>query len=307
MTSKPFINRLILLLGLISIPSFGQQDAQYTQYMYNTMSINAAYAGQREVLSIVGLHRSQWVGIDGAPQTQTLGIHSPLRNERIGIGLSIINDQLGPARETYASGSFSYSILLNSYDTKLSLGINAGFHLLKTDWSKGKYQNPDIAFNENLNLFSPIIGAGLYLHSRKWYAGISVPNLITTKHYSDFQESLATESLHFFLIGGYVLDLTENTKFKPSFLIKAVFGSPVIADLSANFLLYDKLTLGVAWRWDDSISALAGFQVTKNLYIGYAYDLTTTGLKNYNSGSHEIMLRFELLQKNKRLLSPRFF
>jgi type IX secretion system PorP/SprF family membrane protein len=297
---------ITIVLALVINMSFAQQDPQYTQYMYNTMSVNPAYAGQREVLSVTGLHRTQWVGIDGAPQTQTLGIHAPLRNERVGLGLSIVNDKLGPASETYVSANFSYTIPVNDNDTKLSFGLKGGFHLLDTDWSKGQFQNPDAVFQENINLFSPTVGAGLYLHSYKWYLGLSVPNFITTEHYDDFQESVAAERLHYFLIGGYVFDLSENTKLKPAFLVKGVSGAPLIADVSANFLFHEKLTLGVAWRWDDSVSGLAGFQLTEGLYIGYAYDLTTTALNNYNSGSHEIMLRFEL-QKLGRILSPRFF
>ena len=155
-------------------------------------------------------------------------------------------------------------------------------------------------------MVSPTIGAGVYLHSDNWYVGLSVPDFITTKHYDDYQESIAEERLHYYLIAGYVFDINRNLKFKPATLLKAVTGAPLIADISGNLLFRDKLTLGLAWRWDDSISALAGFQISDGLYIGYAYDLTTTALKNYNSGSHEIMLRFEL-QKAGRLLSPRFF
>jgi len=286
--------------------SFAQQDPQYTQYMYNTMSVNPAYAGQREALSITGLHRTQWVGIDGAPKTQTFGIHAPLRNERIGLGLSVVNDKLGPATETYVSANFSYTIPVNDNATKLSFGLKGGFNLLDTDWSKGRFQNPDVVFNENISLFSPSVGAGFYLHSRKWYVGLSVPNFLTTDYYDDYQESVAAEKLHYFLIAGYVFDLSETTKFKPATLVKAVSGAPIIADVSANLLFNNKFTLGLSWRWDDSVSGLAGLQVTNGLYIGYAYDATTNNLNNYNSGTHEIMLRFEL-QKIGRILSPRFF
>jgi type IX secretion system PorP/SprF family membrane protein len=296
---------VVLIFFTITIVN-AQQDPQYTQYMYNTMSVNPAYAGQREVLSITGLYRTQWVGIDGAPKTQTLGIHAPLRNDKIGLGLSIVNDALGPATESYIDANFSYTIQISDNNTKLSFGVKAGMHLLETDWSKGRYRDPDNVFNENISLFSPTIGAGFYLHNRNWYVGLSVPNFITTKHYDDFQESVAAERINYYLIAGYVFDLSDNTKLKPAALLKAVSGAPIIADVSANFLFNDKLTLGLAYRWDDAISGLAGFQVTDGLYLGYAYDATTTNLNNYNSGSHEIMLRFEL-QKLGRILSPRFF
>lgn len=302
---KGFI--LAVFAILFSLELSAQQDPQYTQYMYNTMSVNSAYAGQREVLSATALYRTQWVGIDGAPKTITFGIHSPLRNDRIGLGLNIVSDQLGPAQETSIDANFSYTIPMDEMDElKLSFGIKAGLHILDTDWSKGIFQYPDRLFNDNLSLLSPTIGAALYLHSEKWYVGLSVPNFFKSEHYDGIQESIATERLHFFLIGGYVFNLNQTIKLKPAFLLKGVSGAPLIADLSLNALFNDKLTLGLGYRWDDSISGLAGFQINDGLFIGYAYDLTTTGLGNYNSGSHEIMLRFELQQLG-RIISPRFF
>ena len=298
---------ILVFITLLSLKSVAQQDPQYTQYMYNTMSVNPAYAGQRDVLSASGLYRTQWVGIDGAPKTVTFGIHSPLENNRLGLGLNIVSDQLGPATETSMDANFSYTSPMDILgETELSFGVKAGLHLLDTDWSKGIYRNPDAAFNENVNLISPTLGAGLYLHDNNWYLGLAVPNFLTTNHYDDFQESLATERIHYFLIGGYVFDVSYDTKLKPAFLVKAVSGAPIIADLSINALIKDSFTLGLAYRWDDSVSGLVGFQVSDGLYIGYAYDLTTTNLNNYNSGSHEIMLRFELRSAGK-ILSPRFF
>lgn len=303
------INGLILVVftALLSFKAQAQQDPQYTQYMYNTMSVNAGYAGQRDVLSATALYRTQWVGIDGSPKTVTFGIHSPLRNERIGLGLNIVSDQIGPAQETSIDANVSYTIPVDEAgDLELSFGLKGGLHILDTDWSKGIFQNNDNLFNENINLTSPTLGAGLYLHSQKWYLGASVPNILDTDHYDDFEESIATERLHYFLIGGYVFDLSETTKLKPAFLVKGVTGAPLIADLSVNALFNDKFTLGLAYRWDDSVSGLAGFQINPGLFIGYAYDATTTALNNYNSGTHEIMLRFELQQIGK-ILSPRFF
>lgn len=299
---------ILTVLALLVIPSESnaQQDPQYTHYMYNTLSINPAYAGQRETLSIVGLHRTQWVGINGAPQTQSLGIHSPLRNERIGLGLNIVSDALGPARESFVDGNFSYTVPLSDNGTQLSFGLKIGWHNINVDWSRGLYQNPDALFNQNISQNALIAGAGLYLSNRDWYLGVSAPNFITTEHYDDFQESLATERLHYFIHGGYVFDVSATTKLKPAFLVKAVSGAPIIADISLNALFNDRLTLGLAWRWDDSIAALAGIQVTEGLYVGYGYDLTTSDLNNYNSGTHELILRFEL-QKIGRILSPRFF
>lgn len=310
MIKKASLIKYLILVGftvLLGANIEAQQDPQYTQYMYNTMSVNAAYAGQRDVLSAAALYRTQWVGIDGAPETITFGIHAPLKNERIGLGLNVVSDKLGPAQETSIDANVSYSIPLDYYgDTELVFGLKGGLHLLDTDWSKGVFQNIDRLFNENIDLISPVFGAALYLHSDKWYIGASIPNVVATQHYDDFQESIATERLHYFLIGGYVFDLNETTKLKPSFFAKGVVGAPLIADLSVNALFSNRFTLGLAYRWDDSVSGLLGFQVNKGLFLGYAYDATTTALNNYNSGTHEIMLRFEL-QKIGKILSPRFF
>jgi type IX secretion system PorP/SprF family membrane protein len=307
MIQKSLLKKLtILLISLVVTITFAQQDPQYTQYMYNTMSVNSGYTGQRDVLSITALYRTQWIGVPGAPKTQTISAHSPLRNKKLGLGISIVNDQLGPANETYFDANFSYTIPVSESGTKLSFGVKGGFHLLETDWSKGLYQDPDQAFEEDISLFSPTIGMGLYLHSDKWYLGASIPNFITTDHYDDFIESVAEERLHYYFIGGYVFNLSKSVKLKPAFLVKAVKGAPVIADLSGNLMFNDKLTLGLAYRWDDSVSALAGFQISEGLFIGYAFDNTTTNLKNFNSGTHEIMLRFEL-KKVGKILSPRFF
>jgi type IX secretion system PorP/SprF family membrane protein len=271
------------------------------------MSVNPAYAGQRETLSITGLYRTQWVGVDGAPETFTFGVHSPLRNERVGLGLSIVNDAIGPVNEFNVNANFSYTIPLDNRYTMLSFGVKGGFHLLTSDWSEGiQQQLGDPTFADNLNVFSPTVGAGLYLHTRKWYVGLSVPNFLDTEHFDNAQISIAKERMNYYLIAGYVFDIDDKLKFKPSTFVKAVSGAPIVVDVSANFLYNEKLTLGAAWRWDDSVSALAGFQISNSLYVGYAYDATTTNLSNYNSGSHEIVLRFEL-QKSGRMLSPRFF
>lgn len=290
----------------MSLEVCSQQDSQYTQYIYNTMSVNSAYTGQRKVLSYLGLYRTQWVGIDGAPKTLTFGIHSPLKNENLGMGISIVSDQLGPIREDYINLNFSYTIRLNR-STELSFGLKGGLHNLSSDFSRGNsFQNTDVAFNENISLFSPTIGAGLYLHSTRGYLGLSAPNFLTTEHYNDYKESLASERLHLFLIGGYVFNIDNDIKLKPAFLIKAVSGAPLIADLSINAMFNNRFVFGLAYRWDDSLSGLTGLQVNKTLFIGYAYDYNTSIGNKYTGGTHEVLLRFELQQINK-ILSPRFF
>lgn len=286
--------------------SFGQQDPQFTNYMYNTMSVNSAYAGSRGHLTLLGLHRTQWVGLDGAPTSQSFSIDSPV-GRNVGLGFSVVNDRLGPSDEFYIDANFSYTINLTQ-ERRLSFGIKGGGRLLNIDWSRGGSQNPDIVFQQNIvNRFLPTVGLGLYLHSDKSYLGISVPNFLTDEHYDEIQESVAAERLHFFFIGGTVLDLSASTKFKPAFLVKHVVGAPLIFDLSANFMFNDNFRLGAAYRWDDSVSGLLGFQLSPQLLVGYAYDYTLTELTNFNTGTHELLLRFELKTREKQLKSPRFF
>lgn len=304
---KSQIKKIVGLLIVMSVyTSFAQQDPQFTNYMYNTMSVNSAYAGSRGHLTIFGLHRSQWVGLDGAPQSQSFSIDSPV-GKNVGLGLSLVTDRLGPSDETYLDGNFSYTINLSN-SRRLSFGAKLGGRLLNIDWSRGSTQNPDAVFQQNVNnKFLPTIGAGIYLHSDKSYLGLSVPNFLTNEHYDEVQESLAAERLHFFLIGGTVMDISESTKFKPAFFVKHVVGAPLIFDVSANFMFNDNLRLGVAYRWDDSVSGLIGLQLTPKILVGYSYDYTTTDLQQFNNGTHEIMIRFELISKDRKLKSPRFF
>lgn len=299
----------ITLLGLFfAMICNAQQEPGYTQYMYNTMTVNSAYAGSTGSLEAVLLHRSQWTGIDGAPQTQAFTIHSPLRNERVGLGLSLVNDKLGPSSELYLDANFSYTVAL-SQETKLAFGLKAGARMMNIDWTKGRYYNQvDPLLNNNINdKINPSLGAGLFLHTEKWYLGASVPNFIRGDYYDDIQESVVSERLHYYFMGGYVFDLSDHLKFKPAFLVKTVSGAPITADISANFLIQEKFTIGASHRWDDSVSALLGFQITGSLFIGYAFDYSVTELNKYNDGSHEFILRYQLQKSPKQIKSPRFF
>ena len=301
------------MVTLVAASSYAQQDSQFTNYMYNTININPAYAGSRGVLSIFGLHRNQWVGLDGSPLTNTLSINSPINNSNFGIGLSVVNDRIGPSDENSFSLDISYSVK-TSETYKLSFGVKATANLLNIDFTKLNIYNPGDALSQyNVdNKFSPNVGAGVYLHSNKTYLGLSVPNFLETSHFvkgeSSFTaNSVASERMHFYLIGGHVFDLSGNVKFKPAVLTKMVQGAPLQVDLSANFLFNDKFSLGAAYRWDAAASLLAGFQVSNSWFIGYGYDMEVTKLANYNSGSHEFFLRYELFKNYDKVVSPRFF
>ncbi|MEY8847788.1 type IX secretion system membrane protein PorP/SprF [Psychroserpens sp. XS_ASV72] len=298
---------IIVFILFSSWMGVAQQLPQFTQYMYNTISINPAYAGSRETLSVVGLHRSQWVGLEGGPTTQTLSVHAPLRNDKIGLGLSFINDELGYQNFSYLYGDFSYTIRVTE-NSELAFGIKAGFtsYALDPDFQLSEANDPVIFGFEDR--WKPNIGTGVYWHSNRWYLGLSAPRILNTDYTGDENfESL--ERISYYFTGGYVFDLSENTKFKPAMLLKATNGAPLSYDLTANFLFYEKFWVGAAYRFNEQAGALGGiadFQVSKQLRIGYAYEYPISDLRPYTSGTHEVLLMFEIF-KSKRIKSPRYF
>ncbi len=302
------MKRLTLFVFLFfSIVCSAQQDAQFTQYMYNTISVNPAYAGSRGVLSVFGLYRTQWIGLDGAPETSTFSINTPLNSSNLGLGVSLVNDKIGPTNENTLSADLSYSIP-TSETFKLSFGIKASANIFNLDVSKLSFEDQgDPQFQDLNNKFTPNIGAGVYWHSDKAYLGFSIPNFIETNRYDDNDTAIFKDKINYYFMAGYVFDLNYDIKFKPAVLTKMVQGAPLQVDVSGNFMFYEKFTVGLAYRWSASVSAMAGFQVSDGLYIGYGYDHETTNLKKYNSGSHEIFLRFEFLKNYGKMTSPRFF
>lgn len=308
MNTKYTIHLLFCLL--LSCLVQAQQDSQYTQYMYNTINVNPAYAGSRGVTSIFLLHRTQWVGLDGAPVTNTASINKPIRDGNLGYGVSFVNDRIGVSDENTISVDFSYSVE-TSDEYKLSFGIKATANILSVDYSRLTIRHPDdVLLSQQANIdnrLSPNFGAGVYFNSDKNYIGLSVPNFLETKHYDDNVSSLATKRMHFYLIAGSVFDLNTTLKFKPALMAKMVQGAPLQVDISANFLFNEKFFIGAAYRWSAALSGMVGFQVSDSWFIGYSYDAETTKLANYNSGSHEAFLRCELFRNYSKIISPRFF
>lgn len=245
-----------------AIASYAQQDAQYTQYMYNTINVNPAYAGSRGALSFFALHRTQWVGLDGAPITNTLSVNTPFNNSKLGLGVSIVNDEIGPSTTNSISADISYTIPV-SESYKLSFGVKGTANLFSIDVNKlNPSDQTDPQFQNFDNEFSPNIGAGIYLHSHKAYLGFSIPNFIETDAYNDNDVAIYKEKINYYLIGGYVFDLNQSIKFKPTFMTKLVEGSPLQVDLSGNFMFNEKFVVGLAYRWSASVSAMAGFQIS---------------------------------------------
>lgn len=305
-----------LFLGISLQSLWAQQDAQYTQYMYNTLSVNPAYAGSRGQLSFAGLYRSQWVGLDGAPETFTLNLHSPIRNSRLGYGISIVNDNIGDGvvQETFLDAVLSYTIDL-SMDAKLSFGLKLGGNMLNLDFNGLRNFDQEVVSQDNIdNKFNPNFGLGIYYHTDKFYLGASAPNVLESEYFDNENDEGAVnfqsaERINFYLITGYVFDLGPDFKFKPALLTKAVGGAPLQVDLSASFLFNDKFSFGAAYRLDAAVSGLVGFQLTEQLMVGLAYDRETTELggTQFNDGTFEIFLRLELLKSFQRTVSPRFF
>ena len=310
-------NTVLLTLALWGAASQAQQDAQYTQYMYKTMSVNPAYAGSRGQLSMAALYRSQWAGLKGAPETFTLNFHSPIRDSRIGYGVSVVHDNIGDGvvQETYLDAAVSYTVDVSEF-AKLSFGLKAGGSLLSLDFSGLLNFDQEPVDQTNIdNQFSPNFGVGIYYHTDRFYAGLSAPNLLETEYFdNNSQDSneiqfLSTERVNLYFITGYVFDLNYNLKLKPALLTKAVSGAPLQVDLSATFLFNEKFSFGAAYRWDAAVSGLIGFQLSDQLMLGLAYDRETTALggTQFNDGSFEIFLRWELVKSFQGLISPRFF
>lgn len=304
-------NRIIVLLSvaciLISATTFGQQQAQYSQYMYNTLMVNPAYAGTRGRLETYFIHRSQWVGLKGAPRTENFGISGDV-GKGIGVGLNVINDQLGPSNLTTITAAASAKIPLTD-QLKLSIGIDVGLDLLSVHWSEGQMQNSsdELMYGDIKNRARPIVGAGVYLYSDHWYFGIAAPTFIHKGKYGKEEGANINSRLHLYALAGYVFNVGTNTKLKPSMLMKGVKGAPVSFDVSLNAQFKDKYTVGLGYRIHDAVYLMLGYTFIKSFYIGYSYDLNVSKLRGFNSGSHDIILKYTLWNKENGAVSPRFF
>ncbi|WP_304036030.1 PorP/SprF family type IX secretion system membrane protein [Mesonia mobilis] len=288
-----------------SIKSYAQQDPQYTQYMYNMNVVNPAYAGSKESLNIGLLYRDQWSGFEGAPRTFTFSAHSPV-GEKTGLGLSAISDENGPVQETNVYVDFSYTLDFGK-SRKLAFGIKAGATFHDVGLTGLDLQNQDdVAFAQNINDTYPNIGAGFLYYTDNWYVGVSVPNLLQSTHLDadpDGRE-FGNEEMHYFATAGYVFQLTENTKFKPSTLVKSSFESPLSFDVNANFLFYDRFEIGASYRYEDAVSGLASVRATDWVQFGFAYDHS---ISDIDQPSYEAFVIFDIFFNKKTYLSPRYF
>ena len=298
----------IIAVLLLAFQMYGQQDPQYTQYMYNMNIINPAYAGSRENLSFGLLYRDQWTEIDGAPETGTFFGHSPVGNN-LGLGLSVIADRIGPVKETNVYADISYTLKLGG-GHNLAFGIKAGatFHDINLSSTNVDVIDPsDPFFGLGINETTPNIGAGFFYYTDKYYLSMSVPNLLESVHLDNSGLKVGSETQHYFFTGGYVFDLSPNTELKPSFMVKSSFDAPTSFDMNVNARFYKKFEIGASYRLDDSFSGLINFALTPALRIGYAYDAVTSDIKAYAPASHEVMLLFDLNFPKRVSRSPRYF
>jgi len=283
---------------LIILKSNAQQDPLYTQYYNNFSLINPAYSGSHGLFTATANIRSQWAGEPGSPETQTLSIHGAT-GKNVGLGLSIVNDKVFVLKETDIYADFSYSIYPNENST-LAFGIKAGGSFLDVNLLELGIEN-DALFSENINEFNPNMGAGVFYYTDRFFASLSTVNILKSKHYDKNSTviSSASDEMIFYISSGYVFDLGDSFKLKPSFMLRAVNGSPLSTDISASILWLDKLEFGISHRVDESISGLFQLRLTDHLKIGYTYDAITSNLSNYNNGSHEFSIILNL-NKNKR-------
>jgi type IX secretion system PorP/SprF family membrane protein len=311
------ITLVIVAIALLPRIARAQQDPQFTQYMFNLLALNPAYAGSADRVSLKALSRHQWVGFAGAPTTQTLTAHSPILNESLGVGGTIMRDEHGPVTQYGFMVDVAYRMFL-SHNTKLAFGIKGGMNLFQGKFaSLNPLQQGDQVFQQNVQQkLDPQFGFGVMWYGDRHFLGISAPKMLRTKLFDNIPSTLdslstnvwqAGQRAHLFLTGGYVFDLNTYMKFKPTFVVKAVKGAPVSIDLSANFLFYEKLWLGAMYRHTDAVGLLAQYHISNDLSVGYAYDYPITKLNNYSGGTHEFMLGYEFGNKLKGIRSPRYF
>lgn len=303
----------IVAIVIAAFTSNAQQDPMYTQYMFNTQTINPAYAGTWESVGFMVLGRNQWTGFDGAPETYTFSMQAPLKNERVALGANIISDKIGFVKRLYAFADYSYLVPLNE-KLNLRLGIKGGFTNYSHNLEDHTILDPeDPSYIGNIDSkLKPNFGVGAFLYSKRAYVGFSIPRVVNSTFENDYENFKVEGQLrHYFLMAGAVFNMGENIKFKPTALTKASFtsetGTPLQLDLTGNFLIKDRFWIGAMWRSGDSYGFIAQFLMADKLRFGYAIDFPTTNLKNHAKQTHEIMVSYELRFKKEKVVSPRYF
>lgn len=302
------LSAALIVFGLMG-SLFAQQETHFSQYMFNGLLLNPAYAGSRDHASATLLARSQWVGFPGAPRTQTASLHAPSADQHHGFGLTLFNDQIGPLAYSGLGLQYAYRILLDN-ESSLAFGLDGTLAYYRTDYNGLNVEDGgDQVFTGNdIRKWLPNAGVGVWYQRKRMYVGASVPRLIQNNLVQNVtDQNQAKEYRHAYVTGGWVAELSDKVKFRPSALLKMSPGSGAQVDLNASFLFAEKLWAGVSWRSEDAIVFLAEFWPTSQLRLGYAYDLNTSRLRTFNGGSHELMLGFDFSFQKGRVVSPRYF
>ncbi len=310
-----FMKRTLFIAAaaLLTTEAAAQQEMLISQYMFNGMFINPAYVGSHKFAEATALHRTQWTGMDGAPSTQTFGVEGPIANETMGLGLTVINDRIGDTRQTEVFANWSYHLFLDpSGKTKLSFGLRAGFSDYSANLSETTvFDAGDPVFQDNIgNAFVPKFGAGVYLYSKKWYAGLSVPTIFAADNNIRFNVNETSDRYfqpHTYLTAGYVFEASKDIKIKPSFLVRYLNNVPLQADLNCNLLWRDTFWIGASYRTGDAVILLLEYNVLDDFRVGYAYDLTTSEISTFVGHTHEVMLSYKFGRDPVKTKSPRYF
>jgi type IX secretion system PorP/SprF family membrane protein len=301
---------LLISALLISVFSIAQQDPHFTHFMYNNIYVNPAYAGSRDLMTVGLIHRSQWIGLDGAPQTQNFYIHSPLKNKALNLGFSLVNDKIGPLHQTMFYGDFAYRFNITE-NTRLAFGLKAGLNLFQPKLNglvTTDANDPNLTGQEVKSSINPNVGFGVYLNNDKWYLGMGIPKMIQNKLATvDGEDRDISEQRHYFFIGGLIMPITEGIKLKPTAQFKMTENAPSSLDIAAEMLFNDRFNVGVGHRLKDSFFMLAGINITDQMHAGLSWDFTTSKLNKVNDGTLEFLLMYDFMFKNDKLKSPRYF
>lgn len=288
-----------------------QQDAQYTQFMFNKIYFNPAYAGSKKVVCLSALYRKQWIGIERAPQTATLNAHGAVWKKRLGLGLSITYDQIGFTDKVDIETNYAYIIRFKN-ENFLSLGLRGSISYMQIRWDEA---DPTQSFDNSIprgmtSKILPNFGAGVYYQAKHWYAGFSIPHLFENK--LDFSPNTAVNieprlKQHYYLMGGLSFDIAKKVQIQPNVLFKYVVNAPLDLDLNLSFVFFEKILAGVTYRLGDSFDVLLQWRIAPQLQIAFAYDITVTQLQQFNAGTIEVMVEYCFLKKTEKVNNPRFF
>ena len=293
---KKLVLILVLLLAGSGYRLAAQQSIVYSQYIYNGLLINPAYAGSHVQLSATLSYRNQWVNFEGAPQTATLGVHTAMNKSKVGVGLLATSDKIGSYTNTGVFGSYAYRIQ-DRRGGVFSMGLQGGIHNFKADYTALKLKaGQDPKFNGTVSELKPNFGGGIFYYNKRFFGGFSVPVILKhSKFFNGGLEQLALARHYYLYLGAMLpLDRMEKVKLSPSFLIRAQEGTPLNADINLNVIFHDLISAGVSYRTGESITTLLNFKLSEKFNFGYSYDWVTSDIRNYSNGTHEFMLNYRV-------------